>query len=283
MGTNPLLANALDLDRWADTLESRGAFPELMRRLLAQTPGVTNIDIRAHEGIAASGWDGTATSDGSSFLPKGELRFEFGTNKDPQAKANKDYNTRAKKVTGKSDEIFVFVTPRNWLNGASWAKKRRQEGVFASVEAYDVHRLEGWLQSTPAVHYWISEQIGKPVSGAQTLTSWWEQLRRNCKIEVPPEFHTAGRHNESERLMQLLSRDGTVSALQAAWCNDALAFCHAVLLQADDAKLERALVVSEPEAWRYLAMQGSRLIMIPVFDNPDIGLALNERRQCHRV
>ena len=282
MGTNPLLANALDLDRWADTLESRGAFPELMRRLLAQTPGVTNIDIRAHEGIAASGWDGTATSDGSSFLPKGELRFEFGTNKDPQAKANKDYNTRAKKVSGKSDEIFVFVTPRNWLNGASWAKKRRQEGVFASVEAYDVHRLEGWLQSTPAVHYWISEQIGKPVSGAQTLTSWWEQLRRNCKIEVPPEFHTAGRHNESERLMQLLSRDGTVSALQAAWCNDALAFCHAVLLQADDAKLERALVVSEPEAWRYLAMQGSRLIMIPVFDNPDIGLALNERHSVIR-
>ena len=274
MGTNPLLANALDLDRWADTLESRGAFPELMRRLLAQTPGVTNIDIRAREGTAAPGWDGTATSDGSSFLPKGELRFEFGTNKDPQAKANKDYNTRAKKVTGKSDEIFVFVTPRNWLNGASWAKKRRQEGVFASVEAYDVHRLEGWLQSTPAVHFWISEQLGKSVSGAQTLTSWWERLRRNCVIEVPTGFHTAGRHQQADKLLDLLATSEKVLSIQAAWRNDTLAFLHAVLCEKRPAELERTMVVSDPEAWRYLAMQSSALILIPLFDNPDIGLAL---------
>lgn len=97
MGTNPLLASAVDLDRWADTLESRGAFPELMRRLLAQTPGITNIDIRAHEGTAAPGWDGTATSDGSSFLPKGELRFEFGTDKQPKTKADTDYKNESKK------------------------------------------------------------------------------------------------------------------------------------------------------------------------------------------
>lgn len=269
-----MLANALDLDRWADTLESRGAFPELMRRLLAQTPGVTNIDIRAREGTAAPGWDGTATSDGSSFLPKGELRFEFGTNKDPQAKANKDYNTRAKKVTGKSDEIFVFVTPRNWLNGASWAKKRRQEGVFASVEAYDVHRLEGWLQSTPAVHFWISEQLGKSVSGAQTLTSWWERLRRNCVIEVPTGFHTAGRHQQADKLLDLLATSEKVLSIQAAWRNDTLAFLHAVLCEKRPAELERTMVVSDPEAWRYLAMQSSALILIPLFDNPDIGLAL---------
>ena len=280
MGTNPLLANALDLDRWADTLESRGAFPELMRRLLARTPGVTNIDIRAHGGIAASGWDGTATSDGSPFLPKGELRFEFGTNKQPKTKADEDYNKRAAQIVGKSDEIFVFATPRNWAGATEWAKQRSSENDFASVEAFDAHRLEGWLQSTPAVHYWISEQIGKPISGAQTLTSWWEQLRRNCKIEVPPEFHTAGRDNESERLMHLLGRQGTVPTVQAAWRDDALAFCHAVLLQKDHAELERTLVVSDPEAWHYLAMQSSALILIPVFDNPDIGLALGNG---HRV
>ncbi len=284
MDSNPLLVNAQDLDRWADTLESNGAFPELMRRLLAQTPGITNIDIRAHEGIAAPGWDGTATSDGSSFLPKGELRFEFGTNKQPKTKATDDYNTRAEKVTGKSDEIFVFVTPRNWAGSASWAKERRQEGVFASVEAYDAHRLEGWLQSTPAVHYWLSEKLGKPVSGAQTLMSWWKQLRRNCTIEVPPEFHSVGRSNESERLMQLLSRDGTVSTIQALWRDDAVAFCYAVLLQKDHTELERTLVVSDSEAWRYLAMQSSTLILIPVFDNADIGLALeNGHRVIHPV
>ncbi len=273
MGTNPLLANALDLDRWADTLESRGAFPELMRRLLAQTPGVTNIDIRAREGTAAPGWDGTATSDGSSFLPKGELRFEFGTNQQPKSKANEDYNKRADPIVGKSDEIFVFATPRNWAGAAEWAKQRSSENKFASVEAFDAHRIEGWLQSLPAVHYWISEQLGKPVSGAQTLTSWCERLHRNCIIDVPPAFHAAGRSKEAEKLMQRLHDNKIAPVIQAAWRDDALAFCYVVLREKDPTALERTLVVFTPEVWHYLAIQSSSFILIPMFDDPDIGLA----------
>ena len=273
MGTNPLLANALDLDRWADTLESRGAFPELMRRLLAQTPGITNIDIRAHEGTAAPGWDGTATSDGSSFLPKGELRFEFGTDKQPKTKADDDYKKRAEKVPGKSDEIFVFATPRNWANAASWAKGRRQEGVFASVEAYDAHRLEGWLQSTPAVHYWLSEKLGKHVSGAQTLESWWAQLRRNCTIEVPPEFHIAGRDKEAKKLLDLLNDDEIVPIIHAVWRNDALAFCHAVVLGENRTMLEKTVLVYDMNAWDQVVCQLDPLLLIPMFDDPDIGVA----------
>lgn len=273
MDSNPLLVNALDLDRWADTQESKGVFPELMRRLLAQTPGVTNIDIRAREGTAAPGWDGTATSDGSSFLPKGELRFEFGTNQQPKSKANEDYNKRADEIVGKSDEIFVFATPRNWAGAAEWAKERSSENKFASVEAFDAHRLEGWLQSVPAVHLWLSELLGKPVSGAQTLTSWWEQLRRNCKIEVPPEFHTAGRDNESERLMHLLGGRGTVPTVQAAWRDDALAFCHAVILYENKNMLEKTLLVHDVDSWNRVTSQLDPVLLIPMFDDPDIGLA----------
>lgn len=273
MGTNPLLANALDLDRWADTLESRGAFPELMRRLLAQTPGITNIDIRAHEGTAAPGWDGTATSDGSSFLPKGELRFEFGTDKQLKTKADDDYKKRAEKVNGTSDEIFVFATPRNWAGAASWAKGRRQEGVFASVEAYDAHRLEGWLQSTPAVHYWLSEKLGKPISSAQTLESWWAQLRRNCKIEVPPEFHIAGRDKEAKKLLDLLNDDEIVPIIRAVWRNDALAFCNAVFLSENRTMLEKTVLVYDMDAWEQVVCQLDPLLLIPMFDDPDIGVA----------
>jgi len=244
-----------------------------MRRLLAQTPGVTNIDIRAREGTAAPGWDGTATSDGSSFLPKGELRFEFGTNQQPKSKANEDYNKRADPIVGKSDEIFVFATPRNWAGAAEWAKQRSSENKFASVEAFDAHRIEGWLQSLPAVHYWISEQLGKPVSGAQTLTSWCERLHRNCIIDVPPAFHAAGRSKEAEKLMQRLHDNKIAPVIQAAWRDDALAFCYAVLREKDPTALERTLVVFTPEVWHYLAIQSSSFILIPMFDDPDIGLA----------
>ena len=273
MDSNPLSVNALDLDRWADTLESRGVFPELMRRLLAQTPGVNNIDIRSREGTAAPGWDGTATSDGSSFLPEGELRFEFGTNQKSKSKADEDYDKRAEQIVGKSDEIFVFATPRNWAGAAEWAKQRSSENKFASVEAFDAHRLEGWLQSVPAVHLWMSELLGKPVSGARTLTSWWERLRRNCVIKVPTGLHTAGRHQEADKLLDLLVTSEKVLSIQAAWRNDTLAFLHAVLHEKSPAELERTMVVTDAVAWQYLAFQPRALILIPMFDNPDIGLA----------
>ena len=272
---NPLLVDATDLDRWADREDAPGAFPELMRRLLAQTPGVSNINIRAHEGTAAPGWDGTATSAGSAFLPAGELRFEFGTNQDSKRKANEDYEKRAREVAGTTDEIFVFATPRNWAGAAAWAKERQEEGVFASVEAFDAYRLEGWLQSKPAVHYWISERLKKPVSGARTLMAWWERLRRNCTIEVPPGFHAAGRHKEADKLLDLLATNDNVSSIQSAWRDDAIAFCHSVFLDKNTDALGRTMVVSDAQAWHQLATQISTLILIPIFDNPDIGLALD--------
>lgn len=283
MDSNPLLVNALELDRWADTLESKGVFPELMRRLVAQTPGVSNINIRAREGTAAPGWDGTATSDGASFLPTGELRFEFGTNRQPKSKADEDYNKRAAQIAGKSDETFVFATPRNWAGATEWAKQRSSENKFASVEAFDAHRIEGWLQSVPAVHLWISELLGKPVSGAQTLTSWWEQLRRNCKIEVPPEFHTAGRDNESERLMHLLGLKRTVPTVQAAWRDDALAFCHAVILYENKNMLEKTLLVHDADSWNRVTSQLDPVLLIPMFDDPDIGLAQSRGHNVVRI
>lgn len=284
MESNPLLVSWGDLDRWAATEEAKGTFPELMRRLLAQTPGVTNINIRAREGTAAPGWDGTATSAGSAFLPEGELRFEFGTNQDPKRKANEDYEKRAQEAAGTTEEVFLFATPRNWAGAAAWAKERHNEGVFASVEAFDAHRLEGWLQLVPAVHYWISERLEKPTSGAQTLTAWWERLRRNCTIEVPPGFHTAGRHKEADKLLDLLATNDKVPSVQAAWRDDVLAFCHALLLDRDPAALARALVVSDAQRWHQLAIQPSSLILIPLFDDPDIGLAQdNGHRVIHPV
>lgn len=78
----PELITATELNTWADRDDAKTVFPELMRRLLADTPGISNLEVRANEGVAAPGWDGTATSAGSVNLPAGELRFEFGTGAD---------------------------------------------------------------------------------------------------------------------------------------------------------------------------------------------------------
>ena len=57
----PELVDATQLSQWAATKDAQHKFPELMRRLLASTPGITNIAIRAGEGVSAPGCDGRAT------------------------------------------------------------------------------------------------------------------------------------------------------------------------------------------------------------------------------
>ena len=107
VGDSPELVSAIELNQWADRTEAKTVFPELMRRLFAQTPGITNLEIRVREGTSASGWDGAATSTGSTYLPAGELRCEFGTNQKVKDKADKDYTKRAEELGAEIDK-YVY-------------------------------------------------------------------------------------------------------------------------------------------------------------------------------
>src|SRR3954463_220407 len=93
---NPELVSANQLKQWPAT-RSRDAqenFPELVRRLLVETPGISNISIRSGDGVALQGWDGLAESAGPAFLPAGHLAMEFGVDQNPRAKAKHDYHNR---------------------------------------------------------------------------------------------------------------------------------------------------------------------------------------------
>ncbi|MEI9907880.1 MAG: helix-turn-helix domain-containing protein [Actinomycetota bacterium] len=177
--SGPELITGHELNTWASRDDSKGTFPELMRRLLAQTPGISNLDIRAHEGGAAEWWDGTATSLGSSFLPAGELRFEFSTESNPKSKADRDFRNRRPNSPADKKNIFVFATPRSWPGAKKWAAERASEKKFAGVKAIDAHVLEGWLQSVVPVHYWISERLGFRPRGVRSL----ENCGESSKIE----------------------------------------------------------------------------------------------------
>lgn len=269
---NPELISAAELNQWADRGDAKQAFPELMRRLLAQTPGITNIDIRAHEGTSAPGWDGTADSTGSSFLPAGKLRFEFGTGKDPKKKAESDYRKRTKDKRMTGEYVFVFATPRNWPGAKAWEVNRTNDGIFVQVKAIDAHVLEGWLQDTPSVHYWISERLGRRPRAVSTLQNWWESFQGNSKISLPPEFYAAGRKSQSDKLVSLLLSAGsgdTIPIVKSSCVDESLAFICAALVDAPDL-LELAMVVATPDAWHQLAMSPTRELLIPTFNHPDL-------------
>lgn len=279
----PELVSANELASWAARDDAKGAFPELIRRLLAITPGITNVDVRSHEGGAAPGWDGTATSTGSTYLPSGELRFEFGTEVNSKGKAQKDYDKRALSLPNDAGSIFVFATPRNWAGAKGWASDRSAEMKFAGVKAIDAHLLEAWLQASPSVHYWISERLGYRPHDAQTIERWWSSFQGRTTITIPPPFFAAGRSGGSDELRTAVTSaapSDAIVTLVAQWQDDALAFIFSALEQRADL-LYRTIVVTDGAAWQRLAESSIPLILVPQFEGePDLAAAVSSG---HRV
>ena len=281
-GGNPELISANELNQWADREDSKTAFPELVRRLLAQTPGITSLDMRAHEGTSAPGWDGSAASIGSAYLPAGELRFELGTNKQVKRKADSDYVKRTQELGDEARQyVYIFATPRNWPKGQQWADEHRKEQKFADIKVIDAHTLEGWLQATPAVHYWISERLGLQPRGATMFSAWWDRFQKELNTTIPLQFFRARRNEEVKKFLNELDTDalGRPVSIKTSCVDDALAFTYAALLERDEF-VEHTVLVNDHAAWSRLVESPTPLLLIPRFDAPDIGAAMDRG---HRV
>lgn len=253
-----------------------------MRRLLAQTPGITNIEMRAHEGTSSPGWDGRATSAGSAYLPAGELRLELGTDKKVKNKADSDYAKRAEMLGAEAHQyIYVFATPRNWPFGQKWADSRRKEQKFADVKVIDAHSLESWLQATPSVHYWLSERLGRQPRDVSTLSTWWKRFQTGLKIDIPFQFFLARRNKQMRKFLTELQADKPTKPVSvASTCTeDVLAFVYAALIDRPEV-VDRSVVVDSRSAWSHLIETTVPLLLIPRFDDPDISGALKRE---HRV
>lgn len=269
-GDNPELITAVELNQWADRADAKQIFPELIRRLLANTPGVTNIEIRSHEGTAAPGWDGIATSQGSPFLPQGELRFEFGTNKDPRRKAQDDYNKR-REYPSSNEYTFIFATPRNWPGGQSWQEERKSDNHFADVKVIDAHTIEAWLKETPSIHYWISERLGRSPQMVSTLENWWNSLEGKLEEKIPSEFFSSGREEESSQLINYLAlenkEDNYITIISRSK-EESIAFTYASLKD-NPTHLDRVLIIKDENTWKNITSTRQNLILIPLFDDTD--------------
>lgn len=282
----PELIDASQLSRWATTRDAPARFPELMRRLLAAAPGVTNVSVRAGDGISAPGWDGRAESSGAPYLPVGSLCLEFGVGSRPKQKADEDFEKRRDDSLGvdPAKSIFVFVTPRRWSEAAAWAQSRRAEDVFADVRVIDADDLEGWLQVTPAVHYWISEHLGRRPTGAETVERWWTRFQAKTEPAIPKELLLAGRADARGKVMEFLGSEPETLTLQAPWRDEAVAFIAAVFADAIEREsgnaLHPLLVVTASEVWDRLVREPGRVTLIPLFDNPDLATA---RERGHHV
>jgi len=267
---DPELVSAASLDQWASRDDAKRTFPELMRRLLAATSGISNLEVRAHEGVAAHGWDGSALSAGSVFLPAGSLRFEFGTDRNPKAKAESEYKKRSANSARPDEVTFVFATPRNWAGASAWAEAKSSDAVFAGVKAIDAHVLEGWLQEAPAVHIWLSERLGLDPRGAQSVSRWWETFQGRITVPLPPALLMAGRSKQVDALLSALSvgpRGEAPTTVVAPWRDEATAFVCAVL-QSDEGLRDRGAIVTDRAVWDRLVESSRPMVLVPTFEGP---------------
>ncbi len=275
----PELIDATQLSQWATTRDAQAIFPQLIRRLLASTPGISNLSMRSGDGVSAPGWDGRANSDGTArYLPGGILCFELGVGANPKPKAQADYDKRTADPRGEvaSDACFVFITPRRWATAAEWEHERRGDGVWAGVRVLDADDIEGWLHATPAVHYWISEQLGRRPQAAVTLERWWQRFEARTDPPLPLALFRAGRENECDQLMKFLTGTPGVIGVQASWRDEATAFVHAAIerdREQGGQSVQPPLIVSESDVWERVVAQPGGMTLLPTFDDPDLASA----------
>jgi len=153
-----------ELARWADSRESAGDLPRLMRRLILETGhGIVRLGFPAGEGIATGSWDGTVrATQATAFIPAELSLWELSVEKSANTKADKDYAKRPVTSDGSPPEncTYVAVSLRRWVKRLEWARAKSSEGRWKSVLAYGVDDLETWLESAPITHAWLSELLG---------------------------------------------------------------------------------------------------------------------------
>jgi hypothetical protein len=272
--TAPLLADALDLGRWAEQVESRPVFPTLIRRLIRQTnDDISKLEMRDAEGIGFEGYDGEVIAGRATpMVPLGHSVWELGVGKDPRGKAQEDYAKRSKDPRGVDPlkTTFVFATPQQWDDKEGWASEKRAEKIWADVQVYDADNISIAFETAPAVHYWFSDLAGKPAGNVRMLEDWWIAFASASSPALRPALVLAGRADDAARLVELLRVEVGRTAIASPTPDDTLAFVAAVLdalpEPAREQMLSRAVVVHDAPSMRILDRTAKLLILLPFED-----------------
>lgn len=272
------LCNATDLMDWANRRQAQGILPRAIRRLILATgAGVTKLHMRTDEGVSLPDWDGLVHADsGTPFLPKGASGWEMSVGKNPKAMADGNWEKRTKDsgTLEAEDATFVFVTPRRWPGKEEWAKQKADDGPWRDVRALDADDMAAWLEEAPAVHTWLSIQIGKRPHGIIDLQSFWEDWRQVTRPSLPPRFLLSGRQQSAMELGHRLDGRGErVIGIRAESQGEAVAWLYCAINERSpetaEAFLARCVIVESRDAFRHLGAAGPSLVLLPIFDWDD--------------
>ena len=196
--------SAKDIEAWADTRVAQGELPRLIRRLALQSGTVTEIAFPAGESVSRPGWDGQILSkDGDPWVPPGCSAWEVSVERQVTPKANGDYKKRTQETDPETRQqsTLVAVTARHWAKKGDWAAKKRADGEWQDIRAYDSDDLEAWLEANPAIALAFAEEIGLAGPGVESLSRHWQVWATQCEPQILPSAFFADRQEAKDRLV----------------------------------------------------------------------------------
>jgi hypothetical protein len=260
---------AIDLERWADTLDSRNQLSLLVSNLIrASASKIADFRFPTGDSAQIPGYDGRLIAEEAApYVPGGESVWEFGTDKDYHGKANEDYKKRSASPGDltPSQTTFVFVTARRWTSSKTsienWRKERRDEGIWRDVRVIDAVDLENWLLLNPGVAAQAVRELPSlglfPKEGVRSTLEFWAEYAYRFKPPLTEDVILCGRNKQIELLFQQLAGHQQTHVWQGDSPEEAVAFAVAAIRKApDDVRkfLEaRAIVVDSKSAARLLS------------------------------
>jgi addiction module HigA family antidote len=274
---NFLSIKAVQIETWAEEhLDARQFLPVLLRRLVHSTgQGLRRVDFPGYDNAERKGSDGVIESDAATaWIPEGTSLWEFGVNKNPQAKAQKDYAARVASVPAaeRAQVTFVFVTPRNWPGKETWLKQKDALNDWKAVRVLDASDLEQWLEESIPAQIWLAEKLGMPIAGYETLDHCWERWAAASEPRITPEIFAPSIAAHTKAFKEWLAKDSEKPLVVTADSRDeALAFLASMFEQTDVESKSRDLVAvfESPKTLRMLAPSSSPFIPIVTTDEAE--------------
>ena len=276
-----LQITARQIAAWADRIDARGQLAALLRTLVRSTgSNLTAVDFPAFDNSQRKGWDGQVTSGSATpWIPRGQSGWEFGCDKNPQTKAESDYQARTASVPAKERKstTFVFVAPRNWPSKHSWAKDKNTRGEWKDVRAFDASDLEQWLEQSIPAQTRLREFQGGATQEVTTLGQIWLEWAGVTEPELPKRLFTPAAERNKEQLERWLKAPPARPFVVIADSTlEALAFLSCSLERPEEAcpgAYERAVVIRSLEAFKTIARISSNFIAIVASSEVEKALA----------
>ena len=280
-----LTIKAGQIEDWAEkNINARHLLAVLLRKLIHSTGDeLRQVDFPGYDNAERKGWDGWIETDAATpWIPEGKSGWEFGTDKNPKRKAERDYANRASVPPDEKAECtFVFVTPRNWRGKIDWAKSKNAEGDWKAVRAFDASDLEQWLEESISAQMWLAEQLAMPVPVREfeTLDRCWQRWKKASTPKMTRQIFEPSISAYRESFKEWLEKPSEGPFVVAADSTDeALAFLACLFRDLATRSEDLAAVFKSAETLRTLADSSSPFIPIVYTEEAEHELETIDRR-----